>query len=355
MTLHDLFEQALHYRASDLHIVVDRKPILRIDGVLHEIDDAPVVTDDLAQQLIFGILSAQERDRFVAEKELDLGFALDNKTRFRVNLHWERGRMGLVARLIPSVMPTLEDVLMPDSVKMMLDRKQGLILVTGPTGCGKSTSLAAMIHYINQTRSEHIVTLEDPIEFVYESKRSIIKQRQLGQDMLSFSEGLKHVLRQDPNVILVGEMRDLETIATTITLAETGHLVLATLHTFNAAQTVDRIVDIFPPHQQDQVRLQLSLFLTGIISQQLVPRVSKGRIASREILINSPAVANLIRENKIQQIRSVLQTSLDEGMMTMDQDLRRLYEAGEISDATARAYMTSPESLETIMNNGETR
>lgn len=351
MTLHDLFEQALHYHASDLHIVVDRKPILRIDGVLHEIDDAEVITQEIAQQLIFGILSQQDRERFIAEKELDLGYDAGNKIRFRVNLHWERGRMGLVARLIPSVMPTLEDVLMPDSIKLMLDRKQGLILVTGPTGCGKSTSLAAMIHYINETRSEHIVTLEDPIEFVYESQRSIIKQRQLGQDMLSFTEGLKHVLRQDPNVILVGEMRDLETVATTITLAETGHLVLATLHTFNAAQTVDRIVDIFPPHQQDQVRLQLSLFLTGIISQQLVPRVSKGRIASREILINSPAVANLIRENKIQQIRSVLQTSLDEGMMTMDQDLRRLYEAGEISDTTARAYMTSPESLETMMKN----
>ncbi len=346
MTLHELFEQALHYQASDLHIVVDRKPILRIDGVLHEIDDAEVVTQELAQQLIFGILSQQDRDRFIAEKELDLGYDAGNKIRFRVNLHWERGRMGLVARLIPSVMPTLEDVLMPDSVKMMLDRKQGLILVTGPTGCGKSTSLAAMIHYINQTRSEHIVTLEDPIEFVYESQRSIIKQRQLGQDMLTFGAGLKHVLRQDPNVILVGEMRDLETIATTITLAETGHLVLATLHTFNAAQTVDRIVDIFPPHQQDQVRLQLSLFLIGIISQQLVPRVSKGRIASREILINSPAVSNLIRENKIQQIRSVLQTSLDEGMVTMDQDLRRLYETGEISDTVARAYMVSPESLE---------
>ena len=202
-----------------------------------------------------------------------------------------------------------------------------------------------MINFINNERFEHIITLEDPIEFLYESKKSIIKQRQLGTDMNSFSDALKHVLRQDPNVIMVGEMRDLETIAATITLAETGHLVLATLHTFNAAQTVDRIIDVFPPYQQDQVRIQLSLFLKGIISQQLLPRVNGGRISSREILINTPAISNLIRENKIAQVKTVLQTSADDGMVTMDQDLKRLFEAHEITEDIAKTYMLNPESL----------
>jgi twitching motility protein PilT len=227
-----------------------------------------------------------------------------------------------------------------------LELKQGLILLTGPTGCGKSTSLAAMVDYININRFCHIITLEDPIEFIFKPKKSIIIQRQQGSDMLSFASGLKHCLRQDPNVIMVGEMRDLETIATTITLAETGHLVLATLHTYNAAQTIDRIIDIFPPHQQGQVRMQLSMTLIGVISQRLIQRQDGGRVAAREIMINTPAVANIIRENKIAQLKTVIETSSKEGMVSMDQDLKKLVENGLISKQEAQMYMVNPELLD---------
>jgi twitching motility protein PilT len=235
---------------------------------------------------------------------------------------------------------------MPEIVYELCRLNQGLILMTGPTGCGKSTSLAAMINLINQERRANIITLEDPIEFVFQSDKSLIRQRQLGTDMLSFAEGLKHVLRQDPNVVMVGEMRDLETIATAITLAETGHLILATLHTFSAAQTIDRIIDSFPPYQQNQVRLQVSMTLAGVISQRLLPQKNSGRIAAREVLINNPAVANLIRENKVAQIKSTIQTSADEGMITMDQNLKDLYEKGLIEREVAEAHMVSPEILD---------
>jgi twitching motility protein PilT len=244
-------------------------------------------------------------------------------------------------------MPTLEEIQMPKIVYNLLDLKQGLILVTGPTGCGKSTTLAAMIDYINLNRFCNIITFEDPIEYVFEPKKSIIVQRELGADMTSFAAGLKHALRQDPNVIMVGEMRDLETIATTITLAETGHLVLATLHTYNASQTIDRIIDIFPPHQQTQVRMQLSMTLAGIISQRLLPTLNgEGRIATREILLNTPAVSNIIRENKVAQLKTVIETSSRQGMRSLDQDLQRLYKEKLIKKEIAQSYMDNPELLE---------
>ncbi|MFA6588682.1 MAG: type IV pilus twitching motility protein PilT [Patescibacteria group bacterium] len=341
----DLFKLAVDKRASDVHIVANKPPILRIDGELIEVEGMPPLSSKDTQALVFSILNDKQKQLYIADRELDMSYELIDGNRFRVNCHWERNNAGLVARIISMQIPTMEDLLLPQVVYDLLRLKQGLILVTGPTGCGKSTTLAAMINFINNERSAHIITLEDPIEFLYESNKSIIKQRQLGTDMISFGDALKHVLRQDPNVIMVGEMRDLETIAATITLAETGHLVLATLHTFNAAQTVDRIIDVFPPYQQDQVRIQLSLFLKGIISQQLLHRVNGGRIASREILINSPAISNLIRENKVAQIKTVLQTSADEGMVTMDQDLKRLFDAGEITEEIARTYMLNPENL----------
>ena len=341
----DLFKIAVDKRASDVHIVANKPPILRIDGELIEVDGMAPLSSKDTQALVFSILNDRQKQSYITDRELDMSYEITSGFRFRVNCHWERNNAGLVARIISQQIPTMEDLLIPQVVYDLLRMKQGLILVTGPTGCGKSTTLAAMINFINNERSAHIITLEDPIEFLYESKKSIIKQRQLGTDMNSFGDALKHVLRQDPNVIMVGEMRDLETIAATITLAETGHLVLATLHTFNAAQTVDRIIDVFPPYQQDQVRIQLSLFLKGIISQQLLPRINGGRISSREILINTPAISNLIRENKIAQIKTVLQTSADDGMITMDQDLKRLYDSHEITEEIAKTYMLNPETL----------
>lgn len=344
-TLDQLFKLAVQKRASDLHIIADMPPILRIDGTLVPIKDKTVLDGKATEELCMSLLNENQKQRFVEQRDLDVGYEIDDGTRFRVNLHWEKDQAGLVARIISSKIPTFEEIDMPEIAYHLLTMKEGLILVTGPTGCGKSTTLAAMIEHINQNRSEHIMTLEDPIEFVYTPKNCIIKQRQLGTDILSFGSGLKHVVRQDPNIILVGEMRDLETIASTITLAETGHLVLATLHTFNAAQTVDRIIDVFPPHQQNQVRMQLSLFLKAIISQRLLPKVKGGRIAAREILTNTPAIGNLIRENKIPQIKTAIQTSASEGMHTMDQDIKRLFEAKLVTEEIAKINMSNPESL----------
>lgn len=343
-----ILKDAIKKDASDVHITVGKPPIFRIDGKLIDQSGIKILTTESAKDLIFEILTEKQQQILIHERELDLSYELDDQSRFRVNCFWERGNVALAARIIASQIPKLDELMIPDVVRDLMDLKQGLILVTGPTGCGKSTSLAAMINYINQKRAAHIITLEDPIEFIYpaDSGKSLIVQRQLSVDMVSFSQALKHILRQDPNVILVGEMRDLETIAATITLAETGHLVLATLHTYNAAQTVDRIIDVFPPYQQPQIRLQLSLFLKGIMSQQLLPKVDGGRIAAREILINTPAVANLIRENKIPQIKTVIQTSAEDGMFTIDQDLKRLYEEGLISDDTAKMYMANPSLLE---------
>src|SRR3989338_672979 len=346
MNIDDLFKIAVEKKASDLHIIVGMPPVLRIDGNLQEIKGQPKLTNKVSQDLIYPILTEEQKKIFINKKELDLSYEIKSGYRFRVNLHWEKNNIGLVARVISSEIPTMEDVAMPEIVYKLLDLHQGLILVTGPTGCGKSTTLAAMINHVNKNSSKNIITLEDPIEFLFKSEKSIVKQRQLHTDMVSFKSALIHVLRQDPNVIMVGEMRDLETIANTVTIAETGHLVLATLHTHNSAQTIDRIIDIFPPHQQQQIRLQVSLTLKGIISQQLIPKKGGGRVATREILINTPATANLIRENKIAQIKTVIQTSAEEGMVTMDQDLINLYNQGTIDKEVAQSHMTHPEMLQ---------
>ncbi len=330
MNLVQIFKYAKDKKASDVHIMADKPPIIRIDGVLHEIKSESTLNNTAVKKMIFSILKPWQKERFLQQKELDLSYQTPDETRFRVNCFFEKGNMGLVARIIPSVIPTLEDIDAQEIIYKLAMLDNGLILVTGPTGHGKSTTLAAMINLINSEKNANIVTLEDPIEFIFKPKKSIIKQRELGMDMLSFDEGLKHILRQDPNIIMVGEMRDLETIATTITLAETGHLVLATLHTLNASQTIDRIIDIFPPYQQDQIRLQLSMTLRGVISQKLLPKKKGGRIAAREILTNTPAISNMIRENKIAQIKTAIQTSAEEGMITFDSDVVRLYEEGYI-------------------------
>lgn len=345
MDIKKLFQTAVKKEASDIHLVVGLAPILRIDGELIEIKGEKELTEKDIEQGVFSILEEAQKKKFLENKELDLSYEILN-SRFRINLHFERGNIGLVARIISDKMPTLEELNIPDIVRTLLDLKQGLILVTGPTGCGKSTTLAAMINYINAKHRCNIITLEDPIEYLFKADKSIIIQRQLGSDMLSFESGLKHCLRQDPNVIMVGEMRDLESIATTITLAETGHLVLATLHTYSAAQTIDRIIDAFPPHQQNQVRMQLSMTLASVVSQRLLPKIEGGRVAAREILINNSAVSNLIRENKVAQIKTVIETSAKDGMISIDQDLKRLYKDKIINKEVAQSQMDNPELLE---------
>jgi len=345
MDINELLKIAAEKKASDLHLTVGLPPIIRIDGTLSYIEKKNKITAKEMRQMIFSMIDENQKDRFMSTREFDFGYEVENY-RYRVNLHFEKNNLGLVARVINDKIPTLDEIGMPKIIYNLLDLKQGLILLTGPTGCGKSTTLAAMIEYINNNRFCSIITLEDPIEYLFKPKKSAIIQRQLGSDILSFPSGLKHVLRQDPNVIMVGEMRDLETIATTITLAETGHLVLATLHTYSAAQTIDRIIDIFPPHQQSQIRMQLSMTMASVISQRLLNKIDGGRMAVREILINTPAVANLIRENKIAQIKTVIETSSKEGMTSLDQDLQRLYKEKLIDKDTAQAHMVNPELLD---------
>ncbi len=344
MDINELFKIATTNNASDLHIVANKPPVLRIDGELKILKDYKAINKKDAKEMIFSILTEKQQKDFIRDRELDFSYEITELSRYRVNLHWERDRIGLVARVISTNIPTFEEIQLPKVVNKLINKTEGLILITGPTGCGKSTTLAAMIEKINEQRFSNIITLEDPIEFIFEPKRSIIKQRQLGSDIKSFHGALKHVLRQDPNVIMVGEMRDLETIATTITLAETGHLVLATLHTHNASQTIDRIIDVFPPHQQAQVRLQLSLSLRGVISQHLLPKLGGGRIAAREVLINTPAVASLIRENKIAQLHTVIQTSINDGMFTMEHNVKELLNKKLIDENTALAYLSNSQN-----------
>jgi len=351
MDVKNLFKIAADEKASDLHLLVGQPPIIRIDGNLTTVNSVwagkefygPLSVTDLTVVTEL-LLDKEQRARLTKEKDLDCSYAI-NGVRFRVNVSYEKNNLCVVARVIEEKKPTLDEIGMPEIIKDLVNQPQGLILVTGPTGCGKSTTLAAMVNQINSTRSCHIVTLEDPIEYIFTSDKSLVAQRQLGSDVASFASGLKHVLRQDPNVIMVGEMRDLETISAAITLAETGHLVLATLHTYNAIQTVDRIIDIFPPHQQSQVKSQLSMLLTAVISQRLLPRISGGRVAARELLIRNSAVSNLIREGKISQLKSVMEMHSKNGMITLDSHLKQLYKAGEITKETLATYLEDPEEI----------
>jgi twitching motility protein PilT len=287
------------------------------------------------------ILTENALKRFQTEREVDVSFSLPDGVRLRINCHYERGSMGLVARIIPTAIPSLTDIGLEDLASHFQTIRQGLVLFTGPTGSGKSTSLASILQAITQERAVNAVTLEDPIEFLFPQSKGVVRQRQYGEDFLSFAEALKHVLRQDPDIVLVGEMRDPETIAAALTLAETGHLILATLHTPNTMQTVDRIIDVFSPHQQAQVRAQLSLSLKAIVAQRLVPKEGGGRVALREVLLNTPAVANTIRENRAQELKSVLQTNESIGMMTFEKDCKRLLKAGQISKETCDFVMAT--------------
>jgi twitching motility protein PilT len=350
MDIKNILRLAAEKNASDFHGLVDYPPIFRIDGELFDANKIvgensfPKLTETDLENFVDTLLPPEAKKIFFDKKDLDFSCEIGN-LRYRLNFSFEKGQIKIVARVIKGEELTLEELGFFSVVAEILNYRQGLVLVTGPTGCGKSTTLAAMINHINNEQKINIVTLEDPIEYVFKPKMSIISQRQLGEDMLSFSNGLKHVLRQDPNVIMLGEMRDLETISTALTIAETGHLVLATLHTYSAAQTIDRIIDIFPPHQQNQVKSQLSMVLRAVISQRLLPKKGGGRIAAREILLNNSASANLIREGKVAQINSVIETGSSAGMVTLINDIKNLYQEGLIDKETAKSYVDSLREL----------
>ena len=346
LSFDDIFAKGAEMGASDVHLVVGQPPLVRVDGRLAFLANMEELSETDTQAAVTELLVKPQREKFYQEKELDTAHQLKDGTRLRINFHWAMGNVGVAARIINGDIPTMEGINMPQVAYDMLNDSAGLILITGPTGSGKSTTMAAMVEAINQQSARHIITLEDPVEYIFESKKSIIKQRELGSDFLTFPEGLKRVLRQDPNVIMVGEMRDLESIQLAITLAETGHLVLATLHTYSGAQTIDRIVDSFPPYQQSQVRLQMSLTLKAVLSQRLLPRVGGGRIAVREVLVNTNAVSNLIRENKIAQLQTVIETGGKFGMIPMSRALKELVEKGLVEEEEANAYDFSPKVYE---------
>ncbi len=340
-----LLKEVMDLGASDLHITVVIKPTVRIHGDLMELDYPKLLPED-TEYLCNQILSGHHKEAFLQNGEVDLSYTYPGIARFRVNVYKQRNSMAMALRAIPTEIPTLEQLMLPDVLHTLAKKRRGLILVTGPTGSGKSTSLAAMINYINKTRKEHIITLEDPIEYLHRHEMSMVNQREIGADSKSFSSSLRAALRQDPDVILVGEMRDLETISTALTAAETGHLVLATLHTVGAAKTIDRIIDVFPPFQQGQVKVQLAGVLEGIISQQLIQTVSKkGRVPALEIMLATPAIRNLIREGKTHQIQSSIQTGASLGMETMDKALVNLYNDGLISKENVLKYCMDLEAI----------
>jgi twitching motility protein PilT len=339
--------------ASDLHVTADAHPTMRLDGKLLPLEEYGVWSAERVEAALSAIMTPEQREIFERELELDFAFGLSAEARFRVNIYQQRSARGAAFRLIPTRIRTVEELDLPAGITRFATLPRGLVLVTGPTGSGKSTTLAALIDLINRTRAEHIVTVEDPIEFMHQHKRAVVNQREVGHDTHSFAAALKHVLRQDPDVILVGEMRDLETISVALTAAETGHLVFATLHTQSAAQTIDRIIDVYPPHQQGQVRAQLAATLQGIVCQTLVPRASgKGRVAASEILIATSAVSNLIREGQIHQIGSALQSGASLGMRTLDQHLADLVNRGVIKEDAAREKAQDVDELRGMLATG---
>lgn len=334
MELLDLIKYGIDNRASDIHITTGIPPAFRIDGVLRYLDERPLSSDSI-EALIKQILTEEKARELEFTGEIDISYFIPSLGRFRMNIYKQRGCYAVAIRIIPSRIPTIEELGLPTIIKDLARLSRGLILVTGPTGSGKSTTLASIINQINQEKNCHIITLEDPIEYLHIHKKSIVNQREIKADTLSFSNGLRAALRQDPDVILVGEMRDLDTISTALTAAETGHLVLSTLHTSGAAKSIDRIIDVFPPHQQLQVRLQIASVIQAIISQQLLPKaIGKGRLLATEIMIATPAIRNLIREGKTYQIDNIIQTSKKEGMQTMDNSLLDLYKQGLITKET---------------------
>lgn len=350
--LNDYLFDAIKLGASDMHLTVGVPPMVRVNGRVQPLDYPPL-TPNATRELIYDILSNDQRQRLENDWELDFSYSLPRTARFRVNVYFQRGSMGAAFRTIPHEIKSFKELGLPPAIEDMTEKPRGLVLVTGPTGSGKSTTLASMIDRINETRCEHIMSVEDPIEFLHKHKKCIVNQREVNQDTRSFGEALRHVLRQDPDVILVGEMRDLETISIALTAAETGHLVFATLHTQDAPQTIDRIIDVFPSHQQAQIRTQLANALQGIITQTLIPRRDrKGRIVACEVLVPTPGVRNLIREGKNHQIYSAMQTGGKFGMQTMDAALANLVRRGLISREEAEKRSSNPEELRRLAGRG---
>jgi twitching motility protein PilT len=342
----DLLGTMESLRASDLHITADSPPLVRVRGELNVLEDLPPLTGEETQQLLYRILSTEQQKRLEVERQIDLSYSVSGVARFRVNVFFQRGAVAAAFRLIPYKILTLEELRLPAGLHEMAERPRGLVLVTGPTGSGKSTTLAAMIDEINRNRAGHILTIEDPIEFLHTHRRCLVNQREVGTDARGFAEALRAGLRQDPDVILLGEMRDLETISTALTAAETGHLVFATLHTRGAAGTIDRIIDVFSAEQQGQVRAQLAASLEGVVTQTLLPTADgTGRVAATEILIPDYAVRNLIRQRKLEQIYSVMQTGTGRGMQTMEQSLGELVLRGTVTQAAALEASSYPDQL----------
>ena len=347
--LKELLELTIAHQASDLHISVGHPPILRISGQLVALTKKEKLSAEDNQALAFSLMTEEQTQRLPAEKEIDFSYNFEARARYRINVFFQKGNISVALRLIPSKIKTIEELNLPQTLHKFTKATQGFLLITGPSSHGKSTTLAALIDEINHSRAEHIITIEDPIEYVFKADRAIIDQREVYQDTSSFTKALRATFRQDPNVIMVGEMRDPETMATAITAAETGHLVFATLHTNSAAQTIHRIVDSFPPTQQDQIRAQLSGSLLGVVSQRLIPRLKGGLIPAIEIMINTPAIANLVRENKIHEIPLVIDTSAELEMISLNRALANLVKAREISLENALNYSLNPVELRTLI------
>jgi twitching motility protein PilT len=349
-TIDVLLREVKARSASDLHITTGVEPVIRVRGELERLEGHDTMTPDQTRELLYGILSTEQQKLLETRRHIDFAYSLPGVARFRVNVYWQRASLGAAFRLIPSEIKTLEELGLPTHLAQLAEKPRGLVLVTGPTGSGKSTTLATLIDLINRTRSEHILTIEDPIEFLHWHRRCIVNQREVGGDTPTFADALRAALRQDPDVILVGEMRDLETISTALTAAETGHLVFATLHTQSAPQTIDRIIDVFPAEQQDQVRIQLASSLQGVVTQTLAQTADGlGRVAALEILLPDDATRNLVRQGKIEQIYSVMQTGTSRGMQTMEQALADLTERGVITREVALSRTTRPEQLQGLL------
>ncbi len=346
----DLLEQVVVRSASDLHVTVGSEPVVRVNGRLERLEEFARLKPENTQQMLYRILSTEQQKVFETKRQIDISYSIPGLARFRVNVYFQRESLGAAFRLIPAELKTIEQLGLPAVLKDFTTKPRGLVLVTGPTGSGKSTTLAAVIDEINRTREDHIMTIEDPIEFLHRHKRCIVNQREIGPDATSFAEALRGALRQDPDVILLGEMRDLETIGTALTAAETGHLVFATLHTQDAPSTVDRLIDVFPASQQEQIRVQIASTLQGIVTQTLLPTADgRGRVAALEVLLPDDAVRNLIRQAKVEQIYSVMQTNTSRGMQTLEQAMLELVRSGKITSELALQRSSRPDQLRSLL------